>query len=261
MSSRKQFEETPSPVSVASEKTSDVPEAVVMDDISFQPDLQRLMRKLRAKEGTRFSDQLAVLVEEARGIANPRAMYRVAYIDSRDESGVVIGGERFRSRVLKVNLEGVHRVFPFVVTAGDELHEWMMSQDDLLLRYYADVISEDALRRVASKLKAHLLRRFGLGRTSTMSPGSLADWPVQEQRPLFALLGDVEGAIGVHLTDSMLMIPSKSVSAIRFPVETTFESCQLCPLERCPSRRAPYDPELYGKRYRLEAEQESEPAT
>ena len=224
--------------------------ALVMDDIAFKPNLRRLMKKLRAKEGTRHADQLASLLEDAKTVARARATYRVAYVEKREESSVLIGGVTFHSRVLRVNLDDVHRVFPFAVTAGNELHEWMQAQDDLLVRYYADVISETALRQASVALKDHLSRRYGLGRTSTMSPGSLQDWPIQEQRPLFDLLGDPEEAIGVHLTDSMLMIPSKSVSGIRFPVETTFESCQLCQRERCPSRKAPYDEGLYDRRYR-----------
>lgn len=239
-------------------KNSSVSELTVMDDIAFRPDLERLMRKLRIREESKHADQLTALVEEAKAIARPRAMYRVAYVDSRDESSVVIGGARFQSRVLRVNLDDVHRVFPFAVTCGGELHEWMMGKDDLLVRYYADVISERALRRASATLKAHLVRRYALGRTSTMSPGSLEDWPIQEQRPLFDLLGDPEETIGVGLTDSMLMIPSKSVSGIRFSVEKTFESCQLCQRERCPSRKTPYDPELYARRYRPEMEAVSE---
>ncbi len=230
-------------------------QAVVLDDISFLPDVARLMKKLRVREGSRQVDQLSSLVEDARAVARPRAMYRVAYVDSRDDESVVIEGIRFRSRVLRVNLDAVHRVFPYSVTCGSELHEWMQMQDDLLLRYYADVISEAALRAATALLEAHLVKRYALGRTSTMAPGSLADWPIQAQRRLFSLLGDPEEAIGVRLTDSLLMIPSKSVSGIRFPVEKRFESCQLCQRENCPSRRAPYDDRLYETRYQLEAAQ------
>lgn len=239
-------------------KTLSASDATVMDDIAFRPSLRKLMKQLRVKEGTRHADQIVSLLDEAQAIARPRAMYRVAYVDSRDESGVVIDGITFRSRVLRVNLDSVHRVFPFVVTGGTELHEWTQAQDNLLVRYYADVISETAARAAAATLKAHLIRRYGLGRTSTMSPGSLEDWPIQEQRPLFDLLGDPKEAIGVRLTDSMLMILSKSVSGIRFPVEKTFESCQLCQRERCPSRKTPYDPDLYARRYRPEMEAVSE---
>jgi hypothetical protein len=83
-----------------------------------------------------------------------------------------------------------------------------------------------------------------------MHPGSLQDWPVQEQGPLFALLGEAAPAIGVELTPSYLMVPTKSVSGIRFPLEESFESCQLCSRPNCPNRRAPYEEGLYERKYR-----------
>jgi hypothetical protein len=80
-----------------------------------------------------------------------------------------------------------------------------------------------------------------------MSPGSLKDWPITEQKILFSSLGDVESAVGVRLTGSFLMIPRKSVSGIYFPTEIPFLSCQLCPREKCPSRQAAYDRKLVAK--------------
>jgi hypothetical protein len=225
-------------------------DAVVLRDIPFRPDLEGLRKKLRVRDGGGHADRFTRLVQEAEAIARLRAMYGVAYVDSRGESSVVIDGVKFDSRVLRVNLEKVHRVFPFLGTCGTELHEWTAAQDSVLQRYYADAISEMALRQALNALKEHLVERCRLGRTSTMSPGSLPDWPIQAQRPLFALLGDTEEILGVRLSDSLLMIPVKSVSGIRFPTEQTFASCQLCPREGCPSRQAPYQKELYEQRYR-----------
>ena len=82
-----------------------------------------------------------------------------------------------------------------------------------------------------------------------MSPGSLADWPINEQKPLFELLGDVEKLVGVNLTDSFLMSPIKTVSGFRFSKESDYVSCQLCPREKCPGRKAPYEPNLYATKY------------
>lgn len=232
-------------------------DTVVLADISFRPDLEDLKRKLRIKDGGGYADRFARLVQEAEVIARPRALYGVAYVDSRSESSVVLDGIPFESRVLQVNLEEAHRVFPFLGTCGTELHEWAAAQDDILQRYYADEIAEAALRQALGALRAHLDEQYRLGRTSTMSPGSLPDWPIQAQRPLFALFGNTEQLIGVRLTDSLLMSPSKSVSGIRFPTERTFASCQLCPRAGCPSRQAPYDGELYEKRYQVVAEAHS----
>jgi hypothetical protein len=225
-------------------------EPVIIQDIAFDPDRSRLMKQLRVKEESRHAEVLDALLAEAAPIARPKAMYRVSFIEARDEDSIVVEGITFESRVLRVNLEGTNRIFPFAVTAGRELHDWTNSKDDLLVKYYADVISESALRVASRVLKSHLRERFALPKSSTMSPGSLADWPIQEQRPLFALLGDPEEAVGIALTPSMLMIPSKSVSGFYFATEKSFESCQLCSRDRCPSRRAAYDPGLYERRYR-----------
>lgn len=77
-----------------------------------------------------------------------------------------------------------------------------------------------------------------------MSPGSLADWPIEEERPLFSILKGVEVSIGVKLTENLLMIPRKSVSGIYFPTEVTFYSCQLCPRQPCEGRKAQYNEDM-----------------
>lgn len=232
---------------------------VILEDIRFQPNLEGLKGKLHVRDEGGWADRFARLVQEAEAIARPRALYGVAYVESRSESGTVVDGIRFDSRVLRVNLEETHRVFPFLATCGTELHEWAAAQDDMLRRYYADEIAEAALRQALDALREHLNEQYHLGRSSTMSPGSLPDWPIQAQRPLFAVLGNTEQLLGVRLTDSLLMVPSKSVSGIRFPTEHTFASCQLCPRAGCPSRQAPYDAALYDKKYRVD-KVESPPA-
>ena len=102
-----------------------------------------------------------------------------------------------------------------------------------------------ALRAASAHAREYISSTYRPGDTSSMSPGSLSDWPITQQRQLFSLLGDVRGAIGVELTDSFLMVPIKSLSAMIFPTEANFESCRLCQREDCPGRRAPYDEHLW----------------
>jgi hypothetical protein len=223
---------------------------VVLDNISFQPELDSLMKAFRIKEGSSSAARLQRIAADAQAVAKPKAVYKVGFVESKGDDQVVVDGITLTSRVLRVNLEQAHRVFPYVATCGMELDEWSSSIDDMLLRYWADTIEETALRSAIQALSEHLQDRFRPGRMSSMSPGSLADWPIQEQRKLFALLGDPKDAIGVQLTQSLIMVPLKSVSGIWFPTEVDFASCQLCPRENCPGRRAPYDETLYDRKYR-----------
>jgi len=145
---------------------------------------------------------------------------------------------------LSQNLSEVERVFPYIVTCGVELDTVAISQNDVLAGYMLDGLKELALRQAIEYLKKHLAETYGLDteRMSTMNPGSgnRNVWPIGQQRQLFRLLGDVEGLVGVRLTDSFLMTPNKTVSGILFPTEVPFVSCQLCTRENCPRRRAEY---------------------
>ena len=224
-------------------------DAIVLDDFSFQMDLDQLLKRLHVRE-REYVEELKGLAGEAQAVARPKALYKMAFIESQGDDYVVVDDVVLTSRVLRVNLDKAHRVFPFVATCGMELEEWTRSIDDVLHRYWADTIKRMALRSAIRALNEHLAEYYRPGRTSTMSPGSLADWPLREQGALFSLLGNARDSIGVQLTDSFLMIPTKSVSGMRFPTEESFESCQLCPREHCPGRRAPYDKGLYDRKYR-----------
>jgi len=225
-------------------------DSFVLDNVPFRIDTGQLYKNLRIKEGSELVARLNHLVDKAQAIGRPKASYKVAFIESRGDDQIIIDGVMLTSRVLRVNLEKAHRVFPFVATSGTELEEWSKSFDDLLEKYWVDAIKEMALRVALQHLTEHLIDRFQPGKIARMNPGSLPDWPLQEQRPLFALLGKGPEAIGVKLTDSFLMVPIKSVSGIWFPTEESFESCLLCPREKCPGRRAPYDSDLYDQKYR-----------
>jgi hypothetical protein len=225
-------------------------ERIVLDPLEYRIDRSSMLARLRLKEGSGRAEKVEGLIREAEAVAHPRAIYRMAFIESRGDQHVVVEGLRFESRVLKVNLNNLHRFFAFVVTSGRELDAWANVKTDLLERFWADSINEAVVNSARSFLDRHLQERYGLTKMARMSPGSLPDWPLEEQRVLFELLGDTGKAIGVELTESLLMMPVKSVSGIVFANEEGFASCQLCSREGCPGRRVPYDPGLYERKYR-----------
>lgn len=222
---------------------------VILDNIPFQIDLPSLIRRLHIKNGSQQVRELQRLAQEAQAVARPKVVYKEAYVEARGNDYVAIGNKILKSRVLRVNLEGVHRVFPFLATCGTELDGWSGRIDDLLQHFWVDTLKEMALEAAEQALNEHLEKNYALEQTSTMNPGSLEDWPLSEQRPLFDLLGNPQVSIGVRLTESFLMVPLKSLSGIRFPSEEGFESCQLCRRENCPGRKAVYDKELYERKY------------
>ena len=188
--------------------------------------------------------EIQPLIDMATTLIEPRALYDVRFIEAKLEDSVMVDGVRLESRVLRKNLDQVERIFPFVITLGSGLGDKQAKTADLLENYYLDTIGNVALNSAREQLKRRLKSRFALEKISFMAPGSLPDWPIEQQAPLFKLLGDVDSSIGVKLTDSLLMMPAKSISGLYFPTEVSFFSCQLCPRERCESRKAKYSPKL-----------------
>lgn len=229
----------------------------ILDSLPFHIDFSELASSLRVRESSAHYQQLQQIAQQAQAIARPKACCQLSFIDAAGEDWVSLDGTRFSSRILRVNLKGVHRVFPYIVTCGVELEEWSNTLDDFLLRFWADHLKEMALRAATLELNKFLQERFQPGALSSMNPGSLGDWPLAAQPALFSLLDHAADTIGVQLTSSYLMLPTKSVSGIYFPTEQHFVSCQLCPRENCPSRRTPYDSTLYESRYAVAQDQAS----
>lgn len=228
----------------------------IVEAIDFRPQDKRILAHLGIgeSEAPAFLPEIHELLSEAQAVARPKGMYKLSTVDHpAGEEGVsciVVDGLSFSSRVLAVNLAEVQRAFPYIATCGREMDEWSESIDDPMKRFWADAIKEEALRLAIEGVAHDLVKTYRPGERATMNPGSLEDWPLSEQRNLFSLFGDAVNSIGVSLSESFLMIPIKSVSGIWFETETGFQSCQLCPREQCPNRRAPYDPHLFGERYK-----------
>jgi len=212
----------------------------ILKNIQIKLDFEAVRRRLHLK---RDGDLKAAqeLVRIAQSLVEPKVLYMVSYIEEKLDDGVVIEGLRLTSKVLRKNLDAVERVFPFVITIGNKFGEKLDACNDLLEKFYLDTIGNVALNQVRLALKDHLKQDYAIEKTAFMAPGSLPDWPIEQQKPLFKLLGDVPASIGVQLNDSLLMLPAKSVSGIYFPTETSFISCQLCPREHCESRKATFN--------------------
>jgi hypothetical protein len=219
----------------------------VLNQIPFDLDSESLFKKYRIEPGSEYAVQFEALLEKARRVANPKAVYKESFIYSKGEKTVTVDGVTFTSRALRANVDKIEKVFPYVVTCGRELDQIEVRAGDLFKRFLLDEIKAAILDSCQTYLNDYLDRRYGLGITASMHPGSgdVDVWPIEQQSELFSLLGDIYSAIGVELTENYLMIPTKSVSGIRFPTQKDFQSCMLCHRENCPERSAPFDQAMW----------------
>jgi len=223
-------------------------ETVILKDLPLRLPESERQKWFRAEAGRQ--EALDEFLGQAEAVARPKALCREAGFELKGYDQVEIEGVRFKSRVLRVNLENASRAFPFVATGGVELEDWAGSPADPQRRGWAKVISGLALGFAIKSLEDHLAGRYHIGRLGKMKPGSIPDWPLEQQQPLFAVLGDVKASVGVELRPDFFMRPTMTTSGIYFPDPEGFECCLLCRRRDCPGRVMPYDQGLYERKFR-----------
>lgn len=155
----------------------------------------------------------------AEALVEPHGWMRRMAVRAADDDGAVwLGGEiRFRSLALARSLRSAAEAALIILTIGpalelraDELVRDEQLAEALLLDTAGRVALETAIKEVRQRLRDDAWGR-GYRLTPRMAPG-FVDWPLDQQRVLFAAFGDT--ALAVQLTESCIMLPRKSISGV-----------------------------------------------
>jgi hypothetical protein len=219
----------------------------IINNIPFILDTPALLQRVHIHPDSEDAQEFEQLLHLARQIGKPKAIYTEAYVELLENDSILLNGIRFTSPMLRNNLRNIDRIFAYVATCGCEMDQVTLVDANILDIFWWDAIKESLLVTASQYLVEFLEYRHQLKKTASMNPGSgdVNVWPIEQQRELFELLGDVRGQIGVELTDSFLMMPNKTVSGILFPTERDFRTCQVCHRKNCQNRRAPFDQALW----------------
>ena len=146
---------------------------------------------------------------------------------------------RLRSSQLASNLKGCKSVIVFAATVGVEIDRLIAKYGRLspskALMFQA--IGTERIEALCNTFCADMARETHTGQRPRFSPG-YGDLPLSAQEDIFAVL-DCGKRIGLTLNDSLLMSPSKSVTAfvgIGGNKKQTQEKCSACPMTNCTFR-------------------------
>ena len=161
------------------------------------------------KPDTTLASAMAVLREAALKVIRPARVWRRVDWPKTD-------GAFGTSRKLARHLEGCHAIYLVCGTLGTGFDALLRrvsvksAADALVLQAVGTAAIEEWMDGVEESIKSELLPGEVLVRR--YSPG-YGDFPLEAQRELLGIL-DTPRTIGVSLTDTLLMAPSKSVSAV-----------------------------------------------
>lgn len=207
---------------------------------------KEILRYMNAPGGeTALGSLIDRAEKEVINASTPKYVYRRIAVDVDKEKGqVVLAGTLIQSRDLAMHLQSCFEGFLFASTLGPGV-------DILVKRYtitetpmlpviqavsaaYTEFCADNAQKELEIYATAHeqyLRPRY--------SPG-YGDFSLSDQRFLFDAL-EIPKKLGVSLTESFLMVPFKSITAViglsRDPSLCHINKCMTCTAKNCPFRK------------------------
>ena len=174
-----------------------------------------ILRYLRTSSKTDDERLLSLIDEccsEVNDCVKPKTLHRIFDCKVTDDS-LIIGDVSFHSKRLADTVKGCSKVCIFGATLGTEC-------DRLLRTYGVTDISKSAVLQacLASKIEEvcdsleGTLRAEGMSLRQRYSPGYF-DLDIKENKKIFDMI-ELTKRIGITLTDTYQMVPTKSVTAI-----------------------------------------------
>lgn len=182
--------------------------------------------------------------QELLKVIAPRYVYRVFEIEKNDE-GVLLKNTSaiFKGKDIAAHLEGCNRCVLMCVTLS-------ANTDGLIRRYEADSMEKaviaDSLASAAVEQACNLAEKEiqeaigAYNYTWRFSPG-YGDFPLDIQKEFLDII-DAPKRIGVNITDSLILVPRKSVTAVMGISENEISKgrrgCGCCNMkDRCEYRK------------------------
>ncbi|MCR5208150.1 MAG: Vitamin B12 dependent methionine synthase activation subunit [Eubacterium sp.] len=174
-----------------------------------------VLHYLRTASKTEDEKILALVdraMAEVETAAATKTLYRI-FDCSVSGDTVTVGGAEFHSTRLAENLNGCKRAVVFGATLGvavDRLINAAAATDIALAMAY-QAAAAAKIEEVCDNLEEEIKSSLGVTLRTRYSPGYF-DLDIKEQKKLFSLL-ELTKRIGITLTDTLEMLPTKSVTA------------------------------------------------
>lgn len=205
-----------------------------------------ILRYLQYRTGndTSSADSLIdACIEEFKAAAEYKACYLKTRIQFTQDNVIDFGFMSVQSRSLYINLKGCREAYAFAATAGVKAERLLAkySRVSPSRAFIHDAVGSAAIESFCDTLNASLRmdnEKTGRFLRPRFSPG-YGDFPLGHQTELICAL-DTPRKISLVLTDSLMMVPSKSVTAIigisDTPNRCRTKSCESCTQEDCKYR-------------------------
>lgn len=213
----------------------------IKDNIEFKLDIELMRKKLEISEGSKIDIKLSKLIPIIESVAKPKYIFKRCKLESITSEEFIVEGLSFKSKICADKLKDVEYVYPYIVTCGTEIADLLTNSDFSIKNFIIDKACNLACYTARDNLKYDMNKRFDIKVLTSLNPGSIIDWSVEDVKKIFELFEGSYSKIGVKVADSGMIDPLSSMSGFFIKTDKEFFSCEICMKKNCPDREAPFD--------------------
>lgn len=213
-------------------------------------------KEMLKKEAVRYlgygrhavDEQTSALIDRSflnlQSVANRKSIYRIFDLEWNNPEMICFGNVRVKSKSLERNLRGCDKIILFGATLGIGVDQMIRRKsltdmaDAVVLQACAAALLEEYCDECQEKISEEM-RKEGYFLRPRFSPG-YGDFAMEHQKDVMRILECAKN-IGLTMTESYMMSPTKSVTAVigagTSDIRCHTKGCEVCEKQDCIYRR------------------------
>ena len=200
----------------------------IMKNMNKEVTQERLLSFIPGDSADLYEDDVDDLLEQLTeaDAMHPAAAYTEVILDQVDGDSIKSNHTKIVSSLFANNCHAGDKVYPCLITVGNEMDTFAAGLDDPMLSYLQGILMnlclDDALLSIAEEiLKEHPGKKLMM-----VKPGVAGICELTEQQSILSLLGDAAHTLGVTASEKGLLTPGYSSTALLFFSESGAEHCK-----------------------------------
>ena len=200
----------------------------IMKNMNKEVTQERLLSFIPGDSADLYEDDVDDLLEQLTeaDAMHPAAAYTEVILDQVDGDSIKSNHTKIVSSLFANNCHAGDKVYPCLITVGNEMDTFAAGLDDPMLSYLQGILMnlclDDALLSIAEEiLKEHPGKKLMM-----VKPGVAGICELTEQQSILSLLGDAAHTLGVTASEKGFLTPGYSSTALLFFSESGAEPCK-----------------------------------
>lgn len=190
-------------------------EIIKLSNLEFILDEELFYEKIRLKTGAKRAIPIERILAVAKNIPRPKVLYGVVDAKIIDEEHFSLEDIIFSSKICVKSIKEFGYVIPNIVTGGSEVEDYCMTMKSMLDQYIIMELCNFSYRYAAQALEKDLKTRYKITKKRAIYPGEKG-FLLESGKKIFELFKDVKKEIGVSITSTGFLNPSRTAYSLYF---------------------------------------------